>query len=447
MNQSRDLMDIDMRQDFEIPVFIGFQLTDFGGIKGIAPEDRHTGIITRKNGKTILNLSIQPEKSDDGRTGVIKDLSSVKSYHDKHPWYATTWDGKTQFIIREYYKVHEEKGSSYNSISYGPTSRWEIDDFSITKQFMLKEKVHQAKLNIDHAFYWFGLTSLNDEKIHELKYKKLYFEDNRFSIHVFSGYRESSNIKSTVKDATLNIFLKFEKLQEREYVYRLAVQLRNLLQILTNKEAGIRRIELNKDRSFKTNKKGYTVQLPRDERENWNIVQSFLPDNVKDDVGFSREFKDIKDDFQYILKSFFEDKKLQGLLENYLLISHYRVPVSTAIITLVSGIETYYRDATYSSNGKPVSSSIAKLERLMSVIDDPQKLISENFEDLEFDMNLFLARIRDERDYFIHGVKKESFVSEAVAGKDLVKFTLLVRQAIVLLICNPEEKTEFTTKD
>ena len=213
MTKTNDLMDLNMRQNFEIPIFLGLKLTDFKGIKGIAREDRYAGIISRKNGKTILNLSSQPEKEKllDEKP-IYTDLSSKKAFHEKHPWYATTWDGRRQFIIREFYNIEEiAPGNSYNSISYGSISKWEINNFSIATQFMLKEKIYRAKVNIDHAFYFFGITSLVDERCHELRYTNLEFEQQRFSMYVVSSYKENSTIDSSQKHEILDIVFKFRK--------------------------------------------------------------------------------------------------------------------------------------------------------------------------------------------------------------------------------------------
>ena len=133
--------------------------------------------------------------------------------------------------------------------------------------------------------------------------------------------------------------------------------------------------------------------------------------------------------------------KLQSLMQNYLLVGQFNVPVSTAIVTLVSGVDTYYRDARY-SNGKKKSNSIEKLKMLMDVIDNPQELIYNYFGIVHYDVESLLVKIVNDRDYFVHGVKENAFDSYVNAAKDLTKFRILMRQAIVLLICNPEIKTE-----
>jgi len=432
-----------MRQDFEVPVFLGIKLTDFDGIKGISPEDRYAGMISRKDGKTILGLSGLPMDSEKGSEFIYTDLSGERAFREKNLWYATTWDGKIQFVIRELYNIEEVKqGSRRNSISYGATSKWEIMNFSIATQFMLKEKIYQATVDIDHTFYFFGITSLVDEKVHELKYTNLEFERQSFSLYVVSGYSEHSSIRSSQRNEVLNIVFKFKKYKNREFVYRLIVQFRNLIQVLTDKSTGINRIELNADKSIKIDDAGKVAYRPKDERENWNLVQSFLPKQIKEDVGFSEIFKEIKQNFYSILASFFDDDKLQELIQNYLLIGQYNVPVSTAIVTLISGVDTYYRDARY-SNGKKKKKSIEKLKMLMDVIDNPQELIYKYFGITNYDIESLLTRIVDERDYFVHGVKANAFDSYTSAAKDLMKFKVLMKQAIVLLVCNPEIKTEF----
>lgn len=51
-----------MRDDFSVPVYVGYDLIEIGKIKGINPQKRIAGQLIRENGQTYLELADFPSK-------------------------------------------------------------------------------------------------------------------------------------------------------------------------------------------------------------------------------------------------------------------------------------------------------------------------------------------------------------------------------------------------
>lgn len=233
------------------------------------------------------------------------------------------------------------------------------------------------------------------------------------------------------KVANTCIRLDFDTEQDENFVYRLSVVIRNMLQVILNKRVAISRIILNRNYSYNQAKK---MLLPKDERENWFLEQSFFPKDVDQaKENFEISFDKIKDKFQEILEVYLLDEKLQSLVYAYLSIDHFKIPLSTSIITLVSGVESYYNKAKY-SNGNLIKDAGEKLKRFISLLDNPEHILRANYDGQIVSVEELLIRLRDSRDYFVHGSKKEKFSSEADLIPNLMMFKVLYREILTRLI-------------
>lgn len=432
----KKIFDYNMRDDFQFPVYVSYELADFGGgIQGILPEKRISGVFTRKGGETFLELAAQPLKPGSEKSSVRTNLDEVQSEKDSHDWYATTWSGEIQFTLRRYVKVGGTEHFGFNSVSYGATSKWNVYDFVISSQFHLNKQVYRARLDIDHMFDWFGISNPRQDadSLQKLEYHDLKFQGMHFSLNVYGGFLKKNGNRIFQNVATLDLVLMFDQPQEKEPVYQLAVQVRNLMQMLMGKKAGINRIILNQDQSRSGDK-----LLPKDERENWFLAQSFLPENVNEsDRDWSVPFLNIKENFPLILESFFKNQKIQKLVSSFLLISQYKVPISTAVITLVSSIETFYNEEKY-ENGKKIRNAKDKLKKFLNLIQSPSDLVRRELGVSDFNIDAMISRIKNSRDYFVHGEKENEFTSETDLITDLMALELLVKHVIILIITNSE---------
>lgn len=297
--------EFDMRSEFTIPVFVSYGLKKFGDdIEGIDPKKRIAGQLTKKNGTTYLDIADLPIKENYQSKGFYVDFEDkVQSQEDYGDWYASTWTGDLLFVIHKYLRVSVNSHVSFNGVGQ-ETSSWIITDYDIVNQFMLSPNVYQVKVYMDYLHSWLNifnpLQNLSDEK--SILYKNLTFQAIRFSLLIQGQGNIAEDTHTVTKTANTCLVLKFDEPQKRERIYKLLKVLRNMFHILINKKIGISKIVLNADKSWDA--KSQSLRK-KDERENWILNQSFLPDNMDDKVSRpSLLFKDIKNDFGKLFKDF-----------------------------------------------------------------------------------------------------------------------------------------------
>lgn len=418
----------DMRDEFSFPVYVSYQLTEFDGIKGVDPNHHFAGQLTRKNGETFLELSDYPEKKElKSSTIVIENSNKVGNQSDSGEWYACTWDGQLQFVLHKYFCVDASMHISNHHFG-GDISKWVINDYSIVDQYTLSdESVTHVKLSMDHVYSWFGFyrPEQNWEKTKSRIFKDLKFEDQLFSLSINAEGTEQHKLHLYQKTAYMYFNIEFKTPQTRDFAYNLAIVIRNFFQVLTGKKIGISRIILNKKNNGSLT----------DERENWFLEQSFLPNIVEEtNHNFDISYHELTDKFDHILELYLSDLKIQKFAATFLLVDHFRLPVDIQIVTLVSAVESYYNNAKYVSNGKTIQKAADKLERLGKLVEDPDDLVSrDNRSNITSSKELFNKMV-DSRDYIVHGVKENKYTSESDLVPDLIIFKNLIRHALIRVI-------------
>lgn len=428
---SKKFFKYDMRDEFSFPVYVSKELVCSYDIKGIPPEKRIAGEIIRKNGQTSLNLACIPRKTNINDGIIFNAEDQVFSQDDSKDWYATTWDGNISFVLHKYFRIKASSHMSFNNFSM-EVSRWRITDFRMVSQFMLEDKVYSAKLYLDHIYSWFNLVTPESDlsSIDSLKYEGLKYKNRSFSLKVCGEKNQAYHPHSFNQTAQLYILLEFKDEQNEEFVYNLAVVIRDMFRVLFGVQTGISRIILNNNMSYNAKKKELS---PKDQRENWFLEQTFLPSKPeKEKHNFNVKFSDIEGKFQQILEQYFCDEKLQRLINTFVTVDYYNTPVSTEIVTLISGIDTYYNQAKF-SGGKKIKSAAKKLQRFVDLIDEPEMVLSQKF-DGSVNIESMLTRLLDSRDYFVHGDKSDKFTTEVDLIPDLIKFKFLFQQILVNLI-------------
>lgn len=431
---SKAFLSYDMRSDFSYPVYVGRSLetnanNDGIDVKDINYEDKVSGLLYRENNRTFLELSKHPVK-DGIDTDIISETDYIQNEKDGGIWYVSAWNEKINFVLRKYVCISWKQNLSNTSLSLA-TSKWEIFDYSIVNQFMLNDKISQAEIYLDGINNWFNITHPNQKynTVPQIEYWNLRYKNANFSLELHGTMNEYSTGKTYEKVMGMSLIIRFFNAQDRLYVYELSARIRNLLQILMDESIGINQIILN------------TVHGPEegfsDERENWMVSQSFLP-NINQIRNKSRYEWDIPFDtiqlkFGQILKKYTQDENLQRLIDNYLLVSQFKVPISTAIVTLVSGVETYYKDARY-SNGKKIKNAEEKLRKFINLIDNPSEFVKERFNFPMFSTEKMILKMKDSRDFFVHGDKTEKFTSDYDLIDDYLAFKSLMRQSILYLL-------------
>ncbi|SYW00391.1 conserved hypothetical protein [Oenococcus oeni] len=438
--EKKKFTEYDMRDDFTFPVYVGYGLIEQGGIEDIDPSQQIPGELTRRNGETYLELADNPRKNGYRSAGIIRNGEDrVSSEKDGHTWYARTWDGAILFVIHKYFKVASHSLHAYNHFS-NETSRWLINDYSMSSQYMLASGVYQARLYLDHIYSWFALFKPEQEleTIPPLIFSNLQFEGKTFSLMVGAEGKEKHKLHSFERTAHTFIKISFEETQTRGFIYRLAVVIRNFFQILIGKAIGISRIILNQNKSFNPKTK---IMVPEDERENWFLDQSFLPQTIVEKIDQSDfPYRRISEKFDSILKKYLADVKLQNLVSTYLTVNQFQIPVNTQIITLVSGIESYCIDLKYPSNRKPIKKAIEKLQHFFGLLDNLDELAQHVIEGRKVDVQLLLQDMIDSRDYIVHGEKAEKARSEIELVPDLMVFKNLMRKVIAKIILTTVDK-------
>ena len=397
--------DYDMRSKFEFQVYLSNKLSLYDEkshhdkIQYIKPENQIAGTIIKNEDEVILNLSHALVKSDSAKI-IINDSNKVLNDKEFGVLYATTWDGQIQFTIRRYTKIGGSSTNSFNSISYGDTGKYIVTDMSISSQFMLSNAVERVTYGIDMLQEWF-LIYTPDMNIQQLKESsliidKLNYNGNEISLLVNGSIRNRGNVREKHYFANSNLVVFFEKPETRENSFKLGIQLRNFFELILNKKLGLNKIILNWDKSFLDG-----FMRPQDERENWYVAQSFLPSHdTKTFVNFDIKYDDIQTEFKFILKRFIECKKLQDFLSTSLTVSQYKMPVVPILLTLCSSIESYLSDAHF-SDGKPVKNLRNKLNMVFN----------GNWSDKKSTKPI-IDQIKASRDFYVHGTRSKSVLSE-----------------------------------
>ena len=417
---SKKFTEYDMRDDFEFQVYVTDELSSFKKddetkILYVDQVKQFPGVIKKEGDIIILELSTDLMKPESKNKSILSDNDEVYNEKDFSTLYATTWDGKMQFIIADYFFIAKHNSISFNSVSYGGITKYQVTNFSIASQFMLQDKVYQASFYLDYIHEWFSLYGPMMTR-EELNQKLIIFEnmvycDVSFSLQINGYTEESSNRNEVLFSAQSSIIVKFQSPQTKDFVLDLAVQLRNFFHFLLNKKVGLYKILLNKDVSW--NGKDWR---PEDYRENWFVSQSFLPDEIKDkSLRFYINYSTIKNDFENILKNFFQKEKLQNFISLYLAISQYQIPVIPAFLTLSSGVESYLNGSKF-SNLKPVKDFSNKLN-----------MIFNGSWNTEEETVHCIKTIKDNRDFYVHGDKIEKKLSEIELVPTLFEFQNAIR--------------------
>ena len=417
---AKKFTEYDMRDNFEFQVYVTDELSSFKKddetkILYVDQVKQFPGVIKKEGDRIILELSTVLMKHESKNKAILSDNDEVYSEKDFSTLYATTWDGKMQFIIANYFFISKHSSNSFNSVSYDGITKYHVTNLSIASQFMLQDKVYQASFYLDYIHEWFSLYGPMMTR-EELNQKLIIFEnmvycDVSFSLKINGFTEKSRNTNEVLFSAHSSIIVKFQSPQTKDFVFDLAVQLRNFFQFLLNKKVGLYKILLNNNNSW--NGKDWR---PEDYRENWFVSQSFLPDEIKKkSLIFDINYSTIKNDFEDILKTFFQKEKLQNFISLYLAISQYQIPVIPAFLTLSSGVESYLNGSTF-SNDKPVQNFSKKLNMIFNGSWENNK---ETLRCIE--------TIKNNRDFYVHGVKKEKMLSEIELVPTLFEFQDAIR--------------------
>lgn len=230
-----------------------------------------------------------------------------------------------------------------------------------------------------------------------LKIDDLSFNGVSFSFKLGSDQKIQS-IAQRYKNITLNsvIVIEFDEPQNKDFVFDLAIQFRNLFQLIFNKDVGLHKIIFNENRFLRN---GTLIAI--DERENWFISQSYLPFKPNDKKrNFDNTYTDIQSEFGLVLKIFFSSEKIQELTSRYLITKQFEIPIISGFLTLSAGVESFFNGATF-SNGDKGKILENKLNKLFNYTwsTDP------NTEEI-------IRMIKDNRDYYIHGDKSDKKLNE-----------------------------------
>ncbi|WP_273706262.1 hypothetical protein [Leuconostoc mesenteroides] len=408
---SEQYSNFNLRSEFEYPVFVSLKSLSAKMLEQnkLPKKDIISGFIKKSKTGTflILSNSIADKMIEKWFKGLHNEDERL---YNEETWFAETWDGALKFTFRLC-----KFNSSSSSINNFHQSKWEIEDFSISSNFNLENKVSKAAFDLDNAVNWFGIDGalsgfgeVNTNRIPESEmFTDLEFENQKFSLTVLTGFSRKTTEISYEQKLSTTLIVDFEKKQTREFTLELSNQVRNLLQIITNQKIGINRFTLGVEKIGKPiSINGGVIGYERDDRrENWFISGTFLPKKEKL-TNLEIRYSSVKEDFQTILETWFTCTKIQVLAENYLHSSFYEVPVGTTLVMLISGIDTFFAGQKYKNSKKELSAK-SKLQQLIKLTSDWENFFGDNY---QFEMEEFSSFLIDNRVYRTHGTKRKSTV-------------------------------------
>ena len=408
---SEQYSNFNLRSEFEYPVFVSLKSLSAKMLEQnkLPKKDIISGFIKKSKTGTflILSNSIADKMIEKWFKGLHNEDERL---YNEETWFAETWDGALKFTFRLC-----KFNSSSSSINNFHQSKWEIEDFSISSNFNLENKVSKAAFDLDNAVNWFGIDGalsgfgeVNTNRIPESEmFTDLEFENQKFSLTVLTGFSRKTTEISYEQKLSTTLIVDFEKEQTREFTLELSNQVRNLLQIITNQKIGINRFTLGVEKIGKPiSINGGVIGYERDDRrENWFISGTFLPKKEKL-TNLEIRYSSVKEDFQTILETWFTCTKIQVLAENYLHSSFYEVPVGTTLVMLISGIDTFFAGQKYKNSKKELSAK-SKLQQLIKLTSDWENFFGDNY---QFEMEEFSSFLIDNRVYRTHGTKRKSTV-------------------------------------
>lgn len=410
--------DYDMRKDFEFHVYVTDKLSVFTNskIKYVDPATSVSGVLKKSGDFISLEVAKIFKKPGAEEKLYETDNDVVQNEKDLNVLYASTWDGRIHFIINKYTIIHSETYFGANTVSYDGTSTYSVTDVSLVSQFLLPNGVNQATLYLDYIHEWFSMYRPSIDKVNEenqsLSYENLKFRNSEFSLNVNGVRKKNSDSRKMTIYLDSIIVLRFQSSQDRRLIFDLGTQLRNLFQMMLKRPIGLHKIILNRNNNSES--------CHLDERENWCLLQSFLPEKpMKYSRNFEIEFANIENAFQNILINYLESTRLQEFVSKFLIINQYMVPVETILLTLSSGVESYFKDAKF-SNGKPVNDLTNKLNMIFNS--------SWNEQD---ETKNIIKKIKDNRDYYIHGSKADKRLNEEELIPVVLEFKEKVRKYLI----------------
>ncbi|MDF7637718.1 hypothetical protein PT274_05545 [Leuconostocaceae bacterium ESL0958] len=411
---NKNFSEISMLDDFTLPVMVTDTLTEFRGIYGVSSQRSAAGVLTRKNGSNILELNIYP---NDNKTNLENgEVQKVKSHEQGGTWYARSWDGKLNFVIRNYLNI---AGSFFASNSQfgGQTSSWDIFDFSIQKKLPESNEFNVAEVDIGNLKYWFKTFTVGQDPkdISDITFNNLFYKENEFSLNIVAKWHNKTERYSLNKTVSLIVRLVFKENQTRDFIFDLSTKIRNFFQIAMGEKIGIQKILLN---NMLTDEKGDVKNA--EDAENWFVSQPVVfHNNFSEKFDYPINYDFLKDNMQHIFEKYLLDIEFQRFADTILMTERFNIPVEPQLITLVSAVESFFKAEKF-ENGKQVQDAVKKLQFLNKILDKP-------FED-----NLsFYQRIKERRDFIIHGNEKGAYDNEIDLVPDLLKFKNILQKVLI----------------
>lgn len=407
--------EINLLEDFTLPVMVTDSLTEVKGIYGISGHKSDSGILTRKNGVTTLELDVYPnDKKANLKNGEMK---KIENNEQGGTWYARSWDGKLNFVIRKYLNIRGDFYMSNNQFG-GETSSWDIFDFSIQKKLPESNKFDIAEIDLGNLKYWFKTFTVgqNPNEIPAITFENLLYKEKEFSLKIVAQWRKKTERYSLNKNVSLVVKLIFNEKQTRDFIFDLSTSIRNFFQITMGEKIGIQKILLN---NLSTDTFGDELENTED-AENWFVNQPVIFNNdFSEKSDYPINYNAIKDNMQDILEKYLLDIDFQKFTDTILMTERFDIPVEPQLITLVSSVETFFRLEKF-ENGNPVKDAVKKLQFLNKILDKP------------FNDNLqFYKRIKSRRDFIIHGSEKGAYDNEIELVPELLEFKDILREVLI----------------
>lgn len=393
-----------MKDEFEFPIYVAYKLANVRGCKCVDKKKSIPGFLKRKDGITTLQIDDIPLKEGTGpQKHSILQEEYINNYEDDHEWYGVTWDSKLLFRFNKYYFTNRTNSTRNDYINWGGVSTWLVTDFEILNLFTNMDEVLQMSLSIDDIYEYFGFHVSENElkKCQFIEFKSLKYQDLNFTLKVGEVKNSQYGNRQIIKTCDARVVFEFSQKIDKDTAFEIAILTRDLFQILTDEKVGLNQIILGK----KVTRKKPSPRVI-DHRKNWIVSQKFMSKIKKPKIYYGNletDYRKLQGNFNEILENYFGNRSLQALIRTFLITAQVKIPINTVLITLASGIESYLKNATYPSNGKKIKNFKDKLKKVVDIVGFNYNLCDKEF---------FLDKIKDSRDYFIHGDKAEKFISE-----------------------------------
>lgn len=393
-----------MLDEFDIPVYVTQELTIDAQTKLAYVDKRNAwnGLIRKKGNRTELDLDYQPNNGD----VMISDeypsfgVNGVDS-SDDGVWYAQNWDGNLLFILTKFHRISMSEAMRAGYVTNART-KWKISEFELRDTFINSDDltIKEVELNFDYLYQFFDFRA--DEKEQTIEIGTFNIKGERFSIDIKKSISTHIELDESTDIYKAVVHIEFDKSQSQKFVRNICSIVKELFEIVMDRHIRLRKIDILNDGDKEWRNAFIYQDMVLDKKI--NKVNPFINHPLK--------YSNIHHSIFNIFNIYFNDTKLRAFTKAYLATISSRMPVRARLITLTSGVDTYFIGEKRQESNTTVSSLKDKLSLLPLADADAEG-------------------IKNSRNFLIHGVQPKKFIGEEGLPDQLQKLGVAYYNRIV----------------